>query len=140
MHVIADFNKVTGQYIHKVPGKIISKDNSLEIEWDDFRSSKKPKIHSKGYYFDYVGATLTAKAFDAVNVGLGKWLITIASWFFAISTIMAWGYYGEQGLIYLFGEKSVFAYRITYCSLIFITCTTISATNIEEEGRELSII
>ena len=131
MHVIADFNKVTGQYIHKVPGKIISKDNSLEIEWDDFRSSKKPKIHSKGYYFDYVGATLTAKAFDAVNVGLGKWLITIASWFFAISTIMAWGYYGEQGLIYLFGEKSVFAYRITYCSLIFIATLGFIETSVD---------
>ena len=131
MHVIADFNKVTGQYIHKVPGIIISKDNSLEIKWDDFRSSQKPKIHSKGYYFDYVGATLTAKAFDAVNVGLGKWLITIASWFFAISTIMAWGYYGEQGLIYLLGEKRVFAYRIIYCSLIFIATLGFIETSVD---------
>ena len=73
-----------------------------------------------GFYQDHVGATLTAKAFDSVTPGLGKWLITVASWLFAISTIIAWGYYGEQGAVYMMGPKSAMPYRLIYCSLTFV--------------------
>ena len=41
------------------------------------------------------GATLTARAFDKVTPGLGKWLVTVASWLFAISTMISWSYYGS---------------------------------------------
>ena len=80
-------------------------------------SNIPPKIYLEGYFYDYVGATLTAKAFDTVGIGLGKWLITIASWFFAISTIMAWGYYGEQGIIYLFATLITFSVFISEATL-----------------------
>ena len=62
----------------------------------------------------------SAKAFDSVKPGLGKWLISIAAWLFAVSTIITWSYYGEQGMVYLAGEKSVLAYKIVYCMMIIV--------------------
>ena len=73
-----------------------------------------------GLYKTYVGATLTAKALDSVTPGLGKWLITVASWLFGISTIIAWAYYGEQGIIYLVGDRGVLPFKLVYCGLTFL--------------------
>jgi AGCS family alanine or glycine:cation symporter len=70
-----------------------------------------------GLYKTFVGATLTAKALDSAATGLGKWLITIASWLFGISTIIAWAYYGEQGLNSLAGERGILPFKIVYCLL-----------------------
>jgi len=105
---------------HKIGGTVRPMDSEFSIQWDAFDSSIEPAIVGGGYYRSYVGATLTAKAFDSVMPGLGKWLVSIAAWLFAISTMISWSYYGEQGMIYLAGEKSVVAYRIVYCSLIVI--------------------
>jgi len=131
MLVKAGDNNSTGQAIHKVPGLIIKNNDHLEIKWSEFDSPVFPELHGHGYFYDYVGATMTAKAFDTVNPGLGKWLITIVSWFFAISTIMAWGYYGEQGIIYLFGENSAAPFRLIYCLLIFIATLGFIETSID---------
>ena len=75
---------------------------------------------SNGYYRNYVGATLTAKAFDSVTPGLGKWVVTVATWLFGLSTMIAWSYYGEQGVVFMGGEKPVLAYKLFYCVLIVI--------------------
>ena len=32
--------------------------------------------------------------------------------------MISWSYYGEQGFIYLFGERHVLAYKVGFCSLI----------------------
>lgn len=131
MLVKAGDNNSTGQTIHKIPGLIIKNNNHLEIKWSKFHSTVIPELHGYGYFYDYVGATMTAKAFDSVNPGLGKWLITIASWFFAISTIMAWGYYGEQGIVYLLGEQIAPTFRLIYCSLIFIATLGFIETSVD---------
>jgi AGCS family alanine or glycine:cation symporter len=34
--------------------------------------------------------------------------------------MISWSYYGEQGIVYLAGEKSVVAYQVVYCALIVI--------------------
>ena len=73
-----------------------------------------------GIYLDYVGATLTAAAFDKVIPGLGKWRVTLASWLFAISTMISWSYYGEKGIVYLIGQKGVIFYKIVFCILAVI--------------------
>jgi Na+/alanine symporter len=57
-----------------------------------------------GMYGDYAGASMTAYAFDRVTPGLGKWLVPIAAWLFALSTMISWSYYGEQGVYYFFGN------------------------------------
>ena len=52
--------------------------------------------------------------------GLGKWLVTLAVWLFAFSTMISWSYYGEQGIVFLFGEQAVLAYKVIYCGLIIV--------------------
>ncbi len=105
---------------HKIEGKIQLFNSEYSILWEAFDSATEPVIVGNGFYRSYVGATLTAKAFDSVKPGLGKWLVSIAAWLFAISTMISWSYYGEQGMVYLAGEKSVVAYQLVYCALIVI--------------------
>jgi AGCS family alanine or glycine:cation symporter len=120
MIVRAQPNSTTGQDLHRIQGSVAATGGRFEIIWQEFIGPDEPQIQGGGFYQDYVGATLTAKAFDSVTPGLGKWLITIASWLFALSTIIAWGYYGEQGAVYMWGEKSALPYRLIYCSLTFV--------------------
>jgi len=54
--------------------------------------------------------------------------VPLVAWMFAISTIISWSYYGEQGMVYLLGIRSVMPYRIVYCLLIFVACTPLIAT------------
>jgi len=80
-----------------------------------------PRLVIEGVYFDHKGATMTAKAFDRVLPGLGKWIVPATAWLFAFSTIISWSYYGEQGVVYLMGLRPVMAYRVVYCLLILVT-------------------
>jgi AGCS family alanine or glycine:cation symporter len=120
MIVEAGENSVTGQNYHRLSGSVIATGNGFSATWQQFDGAVEPSVVGGGFYQDLVGATLTARAFDSVMPGLGKWLITIASWLFAISTIIAWGYYGEQGAVYMWGNKATLPFRLVYCSLTFI--------------------
>lgn len=120
MIVDAGENSATGQNTHRIAGIVSRSGDSFVATWSEFSGTEKPQLTAAGFYQDHVGATLTAKAFDSVAPGLGKWLITVASWLFAISTIIAWGYYGEQGAVYMWGDKSALPFRLIYCSLTFI--------------------
>ncbi len=90
------------------------------VNWENFDSVEKPRMYDGGVYYSFQGATLTAKAFDTVAPGLGKWLVTLAAWLFAISTMISWSYYGEQGIVYLFGDGAVLSYKVIYCLLIIV--------------------
>ena len=120
MIVDAGENAATGQSRHRISGSVTERNGVFTASWQEFAGAVRPEPVGGGYYQDHVGATLTAKAFDSVTPGLGKWLITVASWLFAISTIIAWGYYGEQGAIYIFGSKATVPFRLTYCLATFI--------------------
>ncbi len=52
---------------------------------------------------DLAGAELTALAFGSAIPWFPP-ILAIAVFIFAFSTVIAWGYYGEQGWMYLFGE------------------------------------
>ena len=71
-------------------------------------------------YKEYTGATLTAHAINRDMPGVGTWLILIAAWLFAISTMISWSYYGEQAVVYLFGDRFVPIYKVVYCILIVV--------------------
>lgn len=120
MVVKAGENAATGRMFHRVPGAVFANNSGFHVRWSGFASDVPPVIVGNGFYRDHVGATLTAKAFDSVQPGLGKWLITVASWLFAISTIIAWGYYGEQGVVHIAGNRWVMPYRLVYVSLTFV--------------------
>ncbi|MGI9264111.1 MAG: alanine/glycine:cation symporter family protein [Gammaproteobacteria bacterium] len=118
--VEAHRNETTGLTLHRLEGVVQESATGYTTVWDTFPGPTLPGIVGDGLYRSYVGATLTAKAFDSVTPGLGKWLISIAAWMFALSTMISWSYYGEQALVFLTGEKAVLGYRIVYCCLIIV--------------------
>lgn len=112
---------VTAKGSHqRLDGTISYAGGRYVVDWDVFPGEQKPTPAYSGFYKSYVGATLTAKAFDSVQPGLGKWLITIAVWLFGFSTIITWAYYGEQGINYLAGGRGQLPYQIVYCLLVFV--------------------
>ncbi len=62
---------------------------------------------------------LTAQAFDSV-LPYGGYIIAVASFLFGYSTLLAWCYYGEQCLKYLWGVKVTTWYRWVFLALLFI--------------------
>ncbi|MGD9691243.1 MAG: alanine/glycine:cation symporter family protein [Phycisphaerales bacterium] len=135
----ADLDPNTGREIRRLTGTIkTDPDNasSLIVEWNPYPSVKTPQVVAEadgriGLYNDLVGAALTGHAFDRVTPGLGKWIVTIAAWLFALSTMISWSYYGEQGVVYLFGTKLVMPYRLVYCGLIMLSCAGFIRTDAE---------
>lgn len=69
------------------------------------------------------GASLTAMAFEAALPNLGNYIIAIGLAVFAFTTTISWAYYGERSIGYLFGNKSVLAYRFVYVLIIPIGAT-----------------
>ncbi|MGE0622591.1 MAG: alanine/glycine:cation symporter family protein [Pseudomonadales bacterium] len=66
---------------------------------------------------------LTAKAFEQSFLGTyGQYAVTVGLVLFAFSTALAWSYYGDRAVTYLFGLKWVTAYRLLYV-LGFFTAT-----------------
>lgn len=64
---------------------------------------------------------LTTKAFTRGWFGdYGKYIVSIALVLFAFSTAVAWSYYGDRAMTYLFGLKSVMPYRVAYVAGFFI--------------------
>ncbi len=118
--VEAGINPDTGFARHRLDGTVVQQGDEYVIFWDVFTGEARPELPEQGLYRSYVGATLTAKAFDSVTPGLGKWLVSIAAWLFAISTMISWSYYGEQGIVFLAGERAVLAYKLAYCVLIVV--------------------
>jgi AGCS family alanine or glycine:cation symporter len=127
--VEAHANETTGHALHRIEGIVAPDGDHFVVTWVPFKSSMQPVPVGDGMYRTYVGATLTAKAFDSVSAGLGKWLVSIAAWLFAVSTMISWSYYGEQGMVYLAGEKSVLGYKIVYCLLIVVATLGIIKTD-----------
>lgn len=122
----ADDNVSTGSNQVKVSGTV----TDGKIDWAAVSQETKPSVSDNGVYANYIGATLTAKAFDTSVGGLG-WVVFIAVWFFAISTMISWSYYGEQATVYLFGANSVTPYRVIYCVLAIVACSGIVKTTLE---------
>jgi len=69
------------------------------------------------------GLALTTEAFLRCYGPWGKQLVSIATVFFAWSTLIGWSYYGEKALEYLSNGRGIFIYRIVYISAIFFGCT-----------------
>ncbi|MDT8429631.1 MAG: amino acid carrier protein [Pseudomonadales bacterium] len=70
-------------------------------------------------------AALTSIAFNQGLFGNnGQFIVTIALVLFAFSTAIAWSYYGDRAIIFLFGFKWVMPYRVVYCLAFFIAAFT----------------
>src|SRR5690606_14160992 len=111
-----ELNPNSQNYIYRITGNVARvDDDQFRISWNPVDSKALPKVHQSGAFIEYKGATLTARSFDRILPGLGYWMVPLAVWLFAISTMISWSYYGEQGVVYLFGTKWVKSYRVIYC-------------------------
>jgi alanine or glycine:cation symporter, AGCS family len=128
MAVHAEPDPNTRHDLHRMTGVVERSPDGYRVAWDSIASAVPPRFRQlpegpEGYgvYGDYVGAALTGHAFDRVMPGLGMWLVTFACWLFAVSTMISWAYYGEQGMVYLAGERSVLPYKVVYCALVLVS-------------------
>ena len=89
-------------FLNVIDGKI---QNNVSVEG-------KSLVHS---------APLTQIAFDRGFFGnYGNYIVSIGLLLFAFSTAIAWSYYGDRAMTYLFGAGSVLYYRIVYVFGFFI--------------------
>jgi len=64
---------------------------------------------------------LTAKAFERSFMGeFGQYAVTVGLVLFAFSTALAWSYYGDRAITYLFGVQWVTLYRLVYVVGFFL--------------------
>ena len=71
----------------------------------------------------YNSSVLTAFAFKeglSFLMPYGDKIVTISVLLFAISTAIAWSFYGNRSVVYLFGEKSIKPYLWIYVIFVFI--------------------
>lgn len=131
----AEDNKQTSNKLHRMIGEITGDENTgYTVLWNVHQGADKPTLVRNGLYFKYEGASLTAKAFDRVTPGLGMWLVPFASWLFAVSTMISWSYYGEQGVVYLLGSRAVMGYKLIYILLILVACGGFIKSDAELDG------
>lgn len=73
---------------------------------------------------DILGGQLTAAAFEFFLGGAGPYLVTIGLIFFATSTILGWGYYGEKCFQYLVpSPQALIGYRLVFVAFVFVGAT-----------------
>lgn len=63
------------------------------------------------------GASLAISAFNKHIPG-GEYIVTIGLILFAYTTVLAWSYYGEKCCEYLFGERSIMAFRLLFALVV----------------------
>jgi AGCS family alanine or glycine:cation symporter len=70
------------------------------------------------------GSPLTAQAFRKglapIMGGWGHLIVTIGVLLFGISTAISWSYYGDRAVVYLFGTRWVFPYKIVFVLMHFL--------------------
>ncbi len=72
------------------------------------------------------GAPLTQLGFQRGLAPLGDWggyIVIVSVLLFAISTAIAWSYYGDRCAYYLFGEKAVLPYKMVFVLMHFVGAT-----------------
>jgi AGCS family alanine or glycine:cation symporter len=63
------------------------------------------------------GAALAIAAFNKHIPG-GEYIVTVGLILFAYTTVLAWSYYGEKCCEYLFGERSIIAFRVLFALVV----------------------
>ncbi|MDO5664812.1 MAG: sodium:alanine symporter family protein [Bacteroidia bacterium] len=98
----------TGE-IDVINGKVTTTPNDITFQGNSL-------IHS---------APLTTAAFSKSFFGdFGKYIVAFGLLLFAFSTSIAWSYYGDRAVTYLFGAKYVMAYRIIFVTAFFFASFT----------------
>lgn len=65
------------------------------------------------------GIEITAAAFGQLG-SVVPYILFIAVFVFAFSSVISWGYYGERATEYLFGKSGILPYRIVYVGIVVL--------------------
>ncbi|MEM6597138.1 MAG: alanine/glycine:cation symporter family protein [Cyanobacteria bacterium P01_C01_bin.69] len=68
---------------------------------------------------DLDGARLSAASFATI-ISWFPYVIAVAGFLFAISTMISWSYYGQMAWTYLFGDASVNIYKVLFLACGFV--------------------
>ena len=68
---------------------------------------------------DANSAAITTRSYGAAFPG-GEYIVPIAIFFFAFTTILGWSYYGEQAVTYLIGEWATHPFRYLWIVVVFL--------------------
>ena len=64
---------------------------------------------------------LTVEAFKRSFLGdYGQYAVTVGLVLFAFTTAVAWSYYGDRAMTYLFGTAAVLPFRLVYVAAFFL--------------------
>ncbi len=74
------------------------------------------------------GAALTSAALGEV-IAFFPYVLAVAVWLFAFSTLISWYYYGDRCWTWLFGERAIVVYRLLYLGATFLGAV-ITAENV----------
>ena len=67
------------------------------------------------------GAPLTMMAFEKGLPGnFGRYIVVLSVFLFAISTAIAWSYYGDRCANYLFGTRAIMPYKFVFVIMHFV--------------------
>ncbi len=66
------------------------------------------------------GVTLTAMAFQSALPGVGKYLLLLCAFFFAITSLFSYSYYGNKSISFVFGNQAGKYYDYFYLVTIVI--------------------
>lgn len=69
------------------------------------------------------GSALVGEAFATKFGSIGPMFIAVAILLFAFSTVLGWSHYGSKAWEYLFGTKSMIAYKIVFVLMIYVGAT-----------------
>jgi len=76
-------------------------------------------VITDAHNLDLNGAALTTKAFSiAMGASWGQYVVNIGLLLFAFTTIIGWNYYAESAVVYLFGTKYIYIYRVVYILIV----------------------
>lgn len=94
-------------------GRLLLQDGRIASDANEnLQVDGKSLIHS---------AALTTKAFTYGLFGdYGKYIVAIGLMLFAFTTAIAWSYYGDRAMTYLFGPAAVMPYRVVYVLGFFV--------------------
>jgi alanine or glycine:cation symporter, AGCS family len=91
----------------------------------DIKMQGRSLLHSTG---------LTLKAFQQGYWGQGgQWMVIVSLVLFAFSTSISWAFYGDQAVLYLWGERALMPYRWIYI-FSFLGATVMDTTLIWHIG------
>lgn len=94
----------------------------------NFTSDLDEQSKIQGYIEGNKGGALTSTAMASV-IPWFPYVLSVAVFLFAFSTMISWSYYGERCWVWLFGDRSSIVYKLLFLISCFLG-SIITATNI----------